>query len=396
MLMLSLACGFAVHAEEEEFVLEIDDPIYQKFQGQNISINVYNWGEYISDSSGLVDVNAAFTELTGIKVNYTLFASNEEMYAKLKSGGTSYDIVIPSDYMISRMISEDMLLPLDFANIPNVDNIMESFLHPQYDPENLYSVPYTWGTVGIIYNTAYIEDEIDSWDALWDERYMGQILMFSNPRDAFGISLTRLGYSQNTTDPDHLEDAAEALQDQKYLVQAYVMDEIFDKMGSGEAYIAPYYAGDALIMMDENPDLQFVLPKEGTNRFVDAMCIPVGSTQKEAAELYINFMCEAQIAYATTDYIGYSTPNRGAYEMLDEEIINDGISYPSDEALANTETFINLPTETNTMMQQLWTEVISVNSSTSVWVMPILVLLAVVASAGINIYRRVKKKRNQY
>ena len=389
------------NGEIEYQTLTVNDPAYyEKFKDQNITINVYNWGEYISDGQdeGTLDVNAEFTKLTGIKINYTTYATNEELYAKLKGGGSSYDVIIPSDYMISRMINEDMLLPLDFDNIPNMKNTMEKFVNPEYDPENAYSVPYTWGTVGILYDTSVIDldpEEID-WDILWNADYIDEILMFDNPRDAFAIAELRLGYSLNTENLDELQDAAELLQEQKSVVQAYVMDEIFDKMGAGEALIAPYYAGDALIIMEDNEDLNFVIPKSGTNRFVDAMCIPANAKQKEAAEMYINFMCEPDIAYATTMYIGYSTPNQPAYEMLDDEIKNDGISYLDDEYLEkNTTIYRNLSPEANQKMQDLWTEMKSAQTnSTNQWIVPLFMAACVTACIVILICRHIKAKKD--
>lgn len=332
---------------------------YQKLMDKDISINVYNWGEYIADGSdiGMTDVNSAFEELTGITVNYTTYATNEELYAKMKGGGADYDIIIPSDYMIARMIKEDMLSPLDFNNIPNFENIMESFKNPVYDETNTYSVPYLWGTVGIIYNTNLVDETEIDWDILWSEKYKDQILMFDNPRDAFAIAQIMSGYSINTENPDELEAAAKKLSEQKPLVQAYVMDEIFDKMGAEEAALAPYYAGDAVTLMADYEHLDFAVPKSGTNRFVDAVCIPKTSKNKEAAEMYINFLCETDIALANSEYVGYSTPHTKAYEMLSEEIKNDGISYPSDEFL-NTKTtvFNNLSDVANQLMQNLWTD----------------------------------------
>ena len=333
----------SVDTEEEEKTAEaqtltVSDPeYYTKFKDAGISINVYNWGEYISTGAeaGTLDVNSEFTKLTGIKVNYTNYATNEELYAKLKGGGASYDVIIPSDYMISKMIKENMVQPLDFENIPNFKYIMDNFRNMAYDPENSYSVPYTWGTVGIIYDKTMIDlpkDEID-WDLLWNKDYSDQILMFDNPRDAFAIAEIMQGYSINTEDSDELADAARKLTEQKNVVQGYVMDEIFDKMGAGDALIAPYYAGDALTILDENEDLGFVIPKSGTNLFIDAMCIPAGAKQKEAAEMYINFMCEPDIAYANIDYICYSTPHQAAYDMLDEDVKNNPVSYPDQHKL---------------------------------------------------------------
>lgn len=358
MFMMSNG-GFNTEFDED---LTVEDlAYYEKFKNDNITINVYNWGEYIPNGEDdTIDLNAEFTKLTGISVNYSTYATNEELYAKLKGGAASYDIIIPSDYMISRMIKEDMLQPLDIDNIPNRKFIMDTFSNPGYDEESRYSVPYTWGTVGIVYNkdkTDLTEDEID-WDVLWNPDYSDQILMFDNPRDAFAIAESILGYSLNSENKKELRASAEKLKEQKKYVQAYVMDEIFDKMGAGEATFAPYYAGDAVSMMDEYEHLGFVLPKSGTNMFIDAMCIPKGAKQKEAAEMYINFMCEPEVAYAVADYIGYSTPNSGAYELLDDEVKEDGISYPDEDYLNNhTTIFRNLSDEANLYMQTLWTDI---------------------------------------
>ncbi len=376
-----------------------DEAYYERFKGKGISINVYNWGEYISDGSdGLLDVNAEFTELTGIQVNYSTYATNEELYAKLKGGASNYDIIIPSDYMIARMIKEGMIQKLDYSNIPNFSNIMDKFRNQGYDPDNEYSVPYTWGTVGIIYDNTAIdvsEEEID-WDILWDEKYKDSILMFDNPRDSFAIAEILQGYSINTENFNELKMAAEKLKEQKSLVQSYVMDEIFDKMGAGEAVLAPYYAGDAVTLMDEYDHLGFVVPKSGTNMFLDALCIPVSARQKEAAEMYINFMCEPDIAYATTSYIGYSTPNEKAFEMLDDEVKNDGISYLDDEYIKeHTTVFTNLSDEANLEMQRLWTDMKSTQEDErNKWVVPVFLLACIALSISILIRRYIKNKKD--
>lgn len=402
-LTLSACSNTADETEVDTAELEVqtltvsDKSYYEQLKGQNISINVYNWGEYISDGSdGCLDVNAEFTELTGIKVNYTTYATNEELYAKLKGGGANYDVIIPSDYMISRMIDEDMLIPLDLNNVPNRKYIMEKFRDSEYDPGGLYSVPYTWGTVGIIYDKTIIDEQDIDWDILWNEDYAGNILMFDNPRDAFAIAQTILGYSMNTESKDELTRAAELLKEQKPVVQAYVMDEIFDKIGAGEALIAPYYAGDALTLLDEFDELAFVLPKSGTNLFFDAACIPVGCKNKQAAEMYINFLAEPDIAYATTSYIGYSTPNQAAYDMLDDEIKNDGISYLDDEYLdKHTTTFKNLSDDANRTMQELWTDLKAAEEKTvNIWIVPLFMLACVALSIGILIRRYIRKKKD--
>lgn len=389
--------------EAEAQTLTVEDmDYYTRFRGQDISINVYNWGEYISTGAdeGTLNVNAEFTRLTGIKVNYTNYATNEELYAKLKGGGANYDVIIPSDYMISKMIKEDMLQPLDMDNIPNFRYIMPTFVDPAYDPENAYSVPYTWGTVGIIYNTSMIDiprEDID-WDILWNPDYADQILMFDNPRDAFAIAEIMMGYSLNTEDPVELSAAANKLKEQKSVVQAYVMDEIFDKMAANDAWLAPYYAGDALTILEDNEDLDFAVPKSGTNLFVDAMCIPAGAKQKEAAEMYINFMCEPDIAYANIDYICYSTPHSAAYEMLDEETRSNPVSYPGDEYLdENTTIFVNLSDEANLQMQTLWTEMKSAEAdSPNRWIVPVFLLLCLALIVFTLIRRHVKKKKDIY
>lgn len=390
--------------EEEEFepqTLTVEDmDYYTRFKDSGISINVYNWGEYISTGAdeGTLNINAEFTKLTGIKVNYTNYATNEELYAKLKGGGATYDVVIPSDYMISKMIKEEMIQKLDFNNIPNYKYIMDNFRNQAYDPENEYSVPYTWGTVGIIYDSTMIDispEDID-WDLLWNEDYADQILMFDNPRDAFAIAEIFLGYSINTENSEELIDAADMLKKQKRIVQGYVMDEIFDKMGAGEALIAPYYAGDALTIMEENEDLNFVVPKSGTNLFVDAMCIPSGSKQKEAAEMYINFMCEPDIAYSNIDYICYSTPHSAAFEMLDEETRMNPISYPNESYIAEkTTVFVNLSDEASRQMQNLWTEMKSAeDENANTMFVPIFLLVCIGIIVFVLIRRHIKSKKD--
>lgn len=391
--------------EEEAGVqtLTVEDmDYYTRFKGQDISINVYNWGEYICTGAeeGTLNVNSEFTKLTGIKVNYTNYATNEELYAKLKGGGASYDVIIPSDYMLSKMIKEGMVQPLDMDNIPNFKYIMPSFVNPDYDPQNEYSVPYTWGTIGLIYNTTQIDipkEDID-WDILWNADYTDQILMFDNPRDAFAIAEIMMGYSLNTEDKDELTAAANKLKEQKSVVQAYVMDEIFDKMAANDAWIAPYYAGDALTILEENEDLDFVIPKSGTNLFIDAMCIPTCAKQKEAAEMYINFMCEPDIAYANIDYICYSTPHSAALEMLDEAVRENPISYPGDEYLdENSTIFVNLSDEASLLMQTLWTEMKSTEEAgANRWLVPAFLIICLGLIIFTLIRRYIRSKKDIY
>lgn len=363
---------------------------------EEISLRVYNWGEYISDGEDdSLDVIELFEETYPyIDVEYTTYATNEELYAKLCSGAASYDVIIPSDYMISRMIDEDMLQKLDFDNIPNYSDIMDVFTAPDYDPTGEYSVPYAWGTVCLIYNTTMVDEEITSWDALWDPTYTNRILMFNNSRDAFGIALIRLGYSLNTTDEDELAEAAASLAEQKNIIQAYVMDEIFDKMISGEAAVAPYYTGDGLIMAEENENLVVVIPEEGTNQFVDAMVIPTVAREKEAAELFINFMCETEVGLANIEYLGYSTPLESVYAELDDEIINDGLSYLDEDFLENyCETYINLPDETNTLLQEMWVDVLA-SGQASIFELIFLIIVMVAVGIGSMILLR-RRKNNQ-
>ena len=323
-------------------------------------ITVYNWGQYISDGTDdSLDVIKAFEEETGIKVNYLTFDSNESMYTKLKTGGTTFDVIIPSDYMIAKLISEDMLEPLNFDNIPNYEYIDEAFRNQAYDPENTYSVPYTWGTVGLIYNKNYVSDEdAESWSCLWNSKYQGKLLMFDNPRDAFAIAQERLGFSLNSTDESEWEQAAMLLKEQKPLVQAYVMDQIFDKMESGEAWLAPYYSGDAGTLVENNENIKFIVPEEGTNYFVDAMCIPKNAKNVSGAEKFINFMCSTEAAMANWEYVGYSSPQTEVYNELDEEITSDPLYFP-DITQYPTEAYTNLPTEINQYYNDLWVDILT-------------------------------------
>lgn len=369
---------------------------YKQYKKNKKSINVYNWGEYLSDgSNGNIAINKEFEKLTGIKVNYSTFASNEELYAKLRNKSAKYDVVIPSDYMVSRMIKEGMLEPIDFSKILNYKNIDDNFKNLEYDKKNEYSVPYMWGTVGIVYNKAVIKKPIDSWNALWDEAYKGKILMFSNSRDSFGIALKKLGYSINSTNESEILKAAEEITKQKKLVQAYVMDEIFNKMENEEAIIAPYYSGDAITMMKENKNLDFVHPKEGTNIFVDAMCIPKDSENIDQAYLYINFLLEPKIALANAKHIGYSTPNKKAFELLADDVKYNKIAYPSQEILSLAENFVHLPDGVNKLIDAEWTKIMSINNVDNKWLMPVFVILGILTSVVINICRIIRKKQKK-
>ena len=328
---------------------------------ETVTLNVYNWGQYIADGSddSMEVINEFEKRYPHIKVNYSTYDSNEIMYSKLSNGGITVDLIIPSDYMIARMIQEDMLLPIDFDNIPNYQYIDENFRNTAYDPENQYSVPYTWGTVGIVYNTKYVDEaDLTGWEILWNQKYAGKILMFGNSRDAFGVAQYMLGYDVNTTDEAELRHCAEVLKQQKPVLQQYVMDEIFATMQNEEAWIAPYYAGDILTMRDENEDLAFYLPEsQGFNLFIDAMCIPKCAKEKEAAETFINFLCDPEIAGANMDWICYSTPLSAAKEYMDPDVVSSPISYPSDEVLQNGSSYAYLPEETSRFVEGLFMEV---------------------------------------
>ncbi|MEG2928991.1 MAG: ABC transporter substrate-binding protein [Oscillospiraceae bacterium] len=395
LLVVTLTLGLATQANAIELVDKEYD--WERLKGQNVTLNVFNWGEYMSlGQDDSMNVNKEFEKLTGIKVNYQMFANNEEMYTKLKSGGAEYDVVIPSDYMIGKMISEDMLLPLDFSKIPNFQYIGEQYKNSAFDPKNEYYVPYMWGTVGIIYNTTMVDIPVDSWDILWNEEYAGDILMFGNSRDAFAISLIKNGLSLNPKSLEDIEVAKQDLKDQKAVVQAYVNDEIFDKMGGGEAAIAPYYAGDAIVMMEENPDLAFVVPKEGTNYFVDGAVILKDAKNAEAAHMYLNFLCETEVAKANAEFIGYSTPQVLTLEELDEDVRNNPVAYPSQEVLAKTEAFVTLPEELNEAMDKAWSEIRSYNQESNNMFMPIMFMIGVVVLIIMTSIRSKQKKKIDY
>lgn len=387
------SCG-AVAENPEEKVIE---------NGSNV-INVYNWGEYISDGSeDSLDINRAFTEATGIKVNYTTYASNEDMYAKLKSGATGYDVIIPSDYMIKRLLDEGMLEKLDYSNIPNYQYIAEEFHNPFYDPTNEYTVPYTYGMVGIIYNSTRVDEEdTGRWDLLWNEKYKGDILQYNNSRDAFGTAMYRLGINVNTEDESEWRRALDMLKEQNPLVQSYVMDEIFNKMESGEAAISSYYVGDYLTMAENNEDLRFYYPEEGTNIFIDAMCIPKGSKNKSLAEKYIDFILSEDVAIANAEYICYSSPNELVRnneeyrEYMGEEAMEllypEGFDFKEEY---DKNCYKNLPVETLGLVNSLWEE-LKIDSSLGARIYIICgAILAVLAAWGVyTVISRKKRSKN--
>ena len=321
------------------------------------TLNVFNWGEYISDGAeGALDVIGAFEKLTGIKVNYTTYESNEAMYAKLKSESVAYDVIIPSDYMIQRMAKEGMLKEIDYSKVSNYKYILDDYKAQYYDPENKYTVPYSVGMVGLIYNTEIVKETPTGWDIMWNEKYKGQILNFNNSRDAFMIAQFNLGIDLNTTDKAEWDMAANKLIEQNPLLQGRVMDEVFNKMEAGNAAIAPYYAGDFLTMQEVNKSLEFIYPEEGTNIFVDAMCIPSCSQNYEAALMFINFMLEPEVALANAEFICYATPNSSVLENKEYEFYENEYLYP--EYDIKTQYYHDLDEETRTYFEKLWEKVI--------------------------------------
>lgn len=316
---------------------------------------VYNWGEYIDPE--VIDM---FEEETGITVVYEEFETNESMYPKVQAGAVAYDLVCPSDYMIQRMIENDLLDEINFDNIPNLVNIGEQYLEQSqsFDPENKYSVPYCWGTVGILYNKTMVDEPIDSWAVLWDEKYTDQILMQNSVRDAFAVALKYSGHSLNSTDLDELQEAKDLLIEQKPLVQAYVVDQVRDKMISNEAAIGVIYSGEAIYTQTENPDLEYVIPKEGSNLWIDSWVIPKNAKNKENAETFINFLCRADIAKMNFDYITYSTPNTAARELIEDDAIrNSQIAFPDASELERCETFQFLGSKFDEIYNELWREI---------------------------------------
>ncbi len=375
---------------------------------ETLTLYVYNWGEYISDGSDeSVDTNAEFEkyckEVLGItvKVNYSTFASNESMYSKVSSGSTKYDVIIPSDYMIERMIKEDMLEPLNLSKIPNYQYIDEAFkgenIYYECGREELYSVPYFYGMIGVIYNTSIVDEDdeqIGSWDLMWDEQYKGDILQFNNSRDAFGTAQYKLGLDVNDEDETKWRLALDELLKQKKIVQGYVMDEIFNKMQSGSAAIAAYYAGDYLSMYENNEDLAFFYPQEGTNSYIDAMCIPKNAQNKDLAHEYINFMCSHDIAMANALYTYYASP---VTTVVEDPEYQDEMGEYAIDILYNqaddvpSQAYLNLSAEALTMQNVLWEELKAKSSIGTGIYIGCGVILGVLAVIGI--YQLVRKRR---
>jgi len=379
------------------------------------TLYVYNWGEYISDGSeDSLDSNKAFEEWyyetygERVEVNYSTYSSNEDMYAKLSGGSVSYDVIVPSDYMIERLIAEDMLAPIDFNNIPSIGNIIPEFYGPDavydyYDKGNVYSVPYFYGMIGIIYNTAMVDEndeDLGSWSLMWDEDYKGNILQFNNSRDAFGTAQYFLGIDVNTDDEAEWRRALEKLKEQKNIVQGYVMDEIFNKMENSSAAISAYYAGDFLTMYENNEDLEFFYPKEGTNLYIDAMCIPKDSENKLIAERYIEFMLHEEPAIANAEYTYYASPNRLVRENQEYidymgEIKDDAYEKMYDTDNVKTTAYANLTNEKLALVNNLWEELKS-----DMDVSPVIITICV-AIVGLLVFSALffvlrKKKRNNY
>lgn len=375
-------------------------------------LNVYNWGEYISDGSeGSLDVIAAFEDWyydtygETVTVNYTTYASNEDLYNKLVSGATGYDIIIPSDYMIARMIEEDMLMELDFSKIDNYRYILDDFKGLYYDPEEKYTVPYTYGIVGIIYNTDYVDeaDAQEGWELLWNEKYKGNILQYNNSRDAFGTAMYRLGIDVNTTAEADWNRVYESLAVQKPLVQSYVMDEIYNKMESGEAYISSYYAGDYLFMYQNNDSLAFIQP-DVTNFFIDAMCIPKTAQNPELANIFINFMLSEEIAIANAEMICYASPNTLVIENEDylaylSDIKEDAVEILYPEGLDfkskfETYAYRSLDVETNALMTSLWSK-LKIGADEGISAVYIVAFSEVLLIVCIILFFRIRKKRRE-
>lgn len=325
--------------------------------GKEYDLYVYNWGQYIEP-----EVITLFEEETGLSVSYEEFETNEAMYPKVASGASNYDLICPSDYMIQKMIEEDLLAPINYDNVPNIQFIGEEYLEQSeaFDPGNLYSIPYCWGTVGIIYNKTMVQEPVNSWTILWDEKYYDNVLMQNSVRDAFGITLKMLGHSLNSTNMNELYEARNKLQQQLRSgnVQAYVVDQVRDKMLDNTAALGVIYSGEASYSISENEDLAYVVPDEGSNVWIDSWVIPKTSKNKENAELFLNFLCRPDIACKNFEYICYSTPNTGVYDLLeDEELKNDEVLFPDEEILERCEPFQYLGEEMDQIYYELWKEV---------------------------------------
>ena len=321
--------------------------------GSKETLNVYNWGDYI-DPQVLKDFEAEYK----IKVVYEEFDTNEDMYVKIAAGSGKYDIAIPSDYMVRKMAREGMLIPIDWSKITNYGNIDDRFKNMPYDAQNQYSIPYMWGTVGILYNATMVDDEVDSWDILWNPKYSKKIFMLNSMRDSIGITLKKLGYSLNTKNEQEILAARDALQEQRPLVLSYVVDEVKDKMIGGEAALAVVWSGDAAYCMSHNENLNYVIPKEGSNIWVDAIVIPKTAQNVAAAHLFIDYLCRTEVGLANVEYIEYASPMGSVRERLPDDVTGNIAFYPNEEDLLGSEVFEDL-SDTLTIYNQVWTEVLA-------------------------------------
>lgn len=358
LAVITLLCAFPFTAyADDEYFTEEQIAYYRNLGLQGTTVNVYNWGEYISDGSeGSMDVVSEFERLTGAKVNYTNYESNENMYSKLSGGGVSYDVIAPSDYMIERLIDEDMLLELDYENIPNMKYISEDCLNLFFDPEQRYTACFNVGTTVLIYNKTIVKEEPDSWNVLWDEQYKGKVLMFNNSRDSFAIAQAMLDKDFNSTNEQDWVECAQLLAEQKDKTNpVYVMDEVFNLMESGEYAFATYYAGDYLLMLENNEDLGYCFPKEGINYFYDAFCVPTCSKNKRGGEAFINFMHEPQVAFENCEFIYYRSPNTAVETNEESSLYGSEVIYPGDNV--KSQYFKNLPQNIIELQNNLWTQV---------------------------------------
>ena len=321
-------------------------------------VNVYNWGEYVANGEDdLMDVIEEFEKETGIKVNYTTYETNEELYNMLKSSNVSYDVIVPSDYMISKLINENLLLEIDYDNIPNYQYINDRFKKLDCDPESKYTVCYNWGVTAMVYDKTKVKNKPTSWNALWDKNLKGDILMFNNSRDAMAIAMQLCGIDPSSCTKADVDKAAKKLKEQKPLLKKYVMDQVFTEMESSQAAIASYYAGDIAMMMEENEDLDYAFPEDGSNLFYDAFCIPACSKNKENAEAFINFMEKPEIAAENCKYLRYGTPNDAALEYLPDEIKDSELTFPSDEYLDKCYVFSDVDDEVYAYMQEQFVKI---------------------------------------
>lgn len=398
-LSLFLMAAMCLPAFCEDEVFSDETVAYYKSLGlEGTTLNVYNWGEYIDDED--LDVVSQFERLTGCNINYTTFESNENMYSKLSGGGVSYDIVIPSDYMVEKLMNDGMLEKLDFGNIPNYEKYFDAedygyLVSDEVNGEKVseYAVIYNIGTTILIYNTKYVKEKPDSWSVLWDEQYKGKVLMFNNPRDAFAIAQAYLGQDFNTTDPADWDKAAELLRQQREKVSpSYVMDEIFNKMESGDYYLGVYYAGDYELMKENNDDLDFAFPKEGVNTFYDAMCIPTSTQNKKGAEAFINFMLEPEVALANAEYIYYATANKAVIDSGEFSLADSEAVYPDPDSIT-VQQFHNLPNDTLQYMNTLWMKVKGENNAQGIYITFFAVLAVIVLIIVLTVLHKRKMKK---